>query len=239
MNRIQRLLARMLGDPMIAGSLSKVVTRGHTGRRITVDRDFYIAQKLAERSTLALRLSPWAWRVVHELRNAPVVALTPLALFRARPDDCSIHGWEEMGPPPVGRAPQGRYNRAGESVLYLSNSEEGVRLEVTAGRICIQKYAIYAPPLRIADLGSERASNRLHAAFDLAEKACVPGRSGPATYAFSNFLARSICRSGFDGFIVPGVRGSSSIRYYNVVLFRPEGTWRSWSKGPTGFRRDP
>lgn len=238
-NRIQRLIARMLGDPMFAGSLSKVVTRGHTGRHITVDRDFYRAQTFAERSTLALRLSPWAWRVAHELRNAPVVALSPLVLFRARPDNCSIRGWEEMGPPPVGGAPDGRYNRAGESVLYLSNSEEGVRVEVAAGRICIQEYVIYAPPLRIADLGSEGASNLLHAAFDLAEKARVPGRSGPATYAFSNFLARSICRSGFDGFIVPGVRGSSSIRYYNVVLFRPERTWRSWSKGPTGFRRDP
>jgi hypothetical protein len=239
MNRIQRLLARMFGNPMFDGSLSNVVTRGHTGRRITVDGDFYRAQKLAERSTRDLRFSPWAWRVVHELRNAPVVALSPLVLFRARPDDCSIHGWEEMGPPPVGRAPDGRYNRAGESVLYLSNSEEGGRLEVAAGRVCIQQYVIYAPPLRIADLGSEGASNLLHAAFDLAEKARVPGWSGPATYAFSNFLARSICRSGFDGFIVPGVRGISSFHYTNVVLFRPEGTWRSWSKGPTGFRRDP
>jgi hypothetical protein len=229
----------MLGDPMFAGSLSMVVTRGHTGRRITVDRDFYRAQKLAERSTLALRFSPWAWRAVHELHNASVVALSPLVLFRARPDDCSIHGWEEMGPPPVGRAPDGRYNRAGESVLYLSNSEEGVRLEVPPGRICIQQYVIYAPPLRIADLGSEGVSNLLHAVFDLAERARVQGRSGPATYAFSNYLARSICRCGFDGFMVPGVRGSSSIRYYNFVFFRPVGSWRSWSKGPTGFRRDP
>lgn len=239
MNRIQRLLARTLGARMLSGSLSKVVIRGHTGRRITVDRAFYRAQKLAERSTLALRLSPWAWQVGQELRNAPVAALSPLVLFRARPDDCSIHGWEQMGPPPVGCAHDGRYNRAGTSVLYLSDSEEGARLEVAAGRICIQQYAIHAPPLRIADLASEEASNLLHAAFDLAEKACVPGWSGPATYVFSQFLARSICRSGFDGFIVPGVRGSSSIRYRNVVLFSPEGTWPSWSKGPRGFRRDP
>lgn len=237
MHRIQRLLARMLSAPMLSGSLSNVVIRGHTGRRIAVDRDFYRAQKLAERSTLALRLSPWTWRVAQELRNAPVAAMSPLVLFRARPDDSSIHGWEQMGPPGVGRAPDGRYNRAGTSVLYLSDSEEGARLEVPAGRIWIQRYVIHAPPLRIADLASEEASNLLHAAFDLAEKARVPGWSGPATYAFSQFLARSICRSGFDGFIVPGVRGSSSIRYHNVVLFRPER--RFWSTGPTGFQRGP
>src|SRR5689334_22688552 len=127
-NRIRRLIARMLGDPMFAGSLPKVVTRGHTGRSIAVDRDFYRAQELGERSTLRLQLSPWAWRVGHELRNAPLKPLSPLVLFRARPDDCSTHGWEEIGPPPIGLAPNGRYNRAGESVLYLSDSEEGVCL---------------------------------------------------------------------------------------------------------------
>lgn len=216
-----------------------VVTRGHTGRHIIVDRDFYRAQKLAERRPLALRLSPWAWRVKQELRKAPVGAQSPLILFRARPDDRCIHGWKEMGPSPVACAPDGRYNRVGESVLYLSNSEEGARLEVVTGRICIQQYVIHSPPLRIADLTSEEVSNLLHAAFDLAEKACVPGWSSPATYAFSQFLARSIRRSGFDGFIVPGVRGSSGTLYHNVVLFRPEVTWLSWSKGPTGFRRDP
>ena len=79
-NRIQRLLARTLGA-RLSGSLSKVVIRGHTGRRITVDRAFYRAQKLAERSTLALRLSPWAWQVGQELRNAPVAALSPLVFF--------------------------------------------------------------------------------------------------------------------------------------------------------------
>ena len=239
MNRVQKAFARVLGAPMSSVSLSKVVTRGNTGRRIGVDGDFYRAQKLAERSKLSLRLSPWAWRVGLELGNAPIATVSPLGLFRARPDDCSIHGWEEMGPPGVGWSPDGRYNRAGESVLYLSNSEEGARLEVAAGRVCIQEYVVNAPPLRIADLASEEASNLLHAAFDLAEKARAPGWSGPSTYVFSQFLARNICRHGFDGFLVPGVRGNSSIHYRNVVLFRPERAWRSWSKGPTGFRRDP
>lgn len=238
MNRIQRLLARILDAPIPSGSLSKVVTRGNTGRSIAVDRDFCRAQKLAERSALRLRLSPWAWFVAHELRNAPVAAMSPLVLYRGRPDEASIHGCEQMGPPPVGRAPESRYNRAGTSVLYLSNSREGVRLEVPSERVCIQQYVIHAPPLRIADLVSERASNLLHAAFDLAEKAHAPGWGVPAGFAFSHFLARSICRAGFDGFMVPGVRGSASLRYSNVVLFRPDEMWLSWSTGPTGFQRE-
>jgi len=224
----------------LSDSIAMEVKRGHTGRCIKVDRDFYQAQKLAERSTLALRLSPWAWRVARELRNAPAAAFSPLVLFRARPVDCSIHGWEEMGPPPNGCAPDGRYNQARTSVLYLSDSEEGARLEVNAERICIQEYAIHAPPLRVADLASGNASNLLQAAFDLAEKARVPGFEGPASYAFPQFLARWIHRAGFDGFIVPGVRGNNSgTRYRNAVLFRPAEKWREWSTGPTGFRRDP
>jgi len=216
-----------------------VVTRGNTGRRIAVDRDFYHAQRLAKSSILPFCLRPWTWRIKWDLRKAPVLARSPLILFRARSDDGSIHGWEEMGPPQACCVrDDGRYNRVGEVVLYLSDSEEGARLEVPPGRVCIQQYVIHAPPLRIADLASERASNLIHAAFDLAEKAKVPGWSEPATYAFSLFLATSINRSGFDGFIVPGVRGSGSVRYCNIVLFRPDGAWRSWSKGPSGFQRD-
>ena len=237
-NRIQRLLASLFGLPSHSVSLSTVVIRGHTGRRIAVDPDFYRGQRLATSYTPLLKFSPWAWRVARHLRNAPVAASSTLVLFRARPLDDSIDGWEQMGPPPVGRAPTGRYNRAGRSVLYLSTSEEGARLEVQGGRLCFQQYSIDSSRLRIADVASAQASNLLHAAFDLAESACVPGRTGPANYAFSQFLARRLCRYGFDAFIVPGVRGNGTIRYQNLVLFHPEGKWRSWSSGHSGFRRD-
>lgn len=139
--------------------------------------------------------------------------------------------WDEL--------PPADYNRAGTSVLYLSTSEEGVRLEVRNGRLCLQRYNIDSSRLRIADFCSEQTPNLLHAAFDLAESACVPGRGGPTNYAFSQFLARRLCRSGFDGFIVPGVRGNRTIRYQNVVVFHPHGRWLDWSAGASGFRRDP
>src|SRR5207249_3356597 len=139
-------------------------------------------------------------------------------VFRARQHDSSIRGWEQMGPPPAGRSPAGRYNRAGTSVLYLSTSEEGVRREIPASRLCIQKYSIDTTRLRLADLASEEASNLLHAAFDLAEKACVSGWSAPSDYTFPQFLAQSIGLFGFDGFRIPGVRGESHVRYQNIVL---------------------
>jgi hypothetical protein len=237
MNQFRWFLAWIRGSETDY-SLSKVVTRGHTGRRIQVDSGFYRAQRLTSRKSLfPLRLLPWTRRVLRDLHKAPLVG-SPLELFRGRPRDGSIRGLEQMGPPPVGCAPDGRYNRAGESVLYLSDSEEGVRLEVTAGPICIQQFLVPAPSLRIADFAPEEVSNRVHAAFDLAERACVPGRDGPNNYAFSQLLARSIFRAGFDGFIVPGVRGNSSVRYRNVVLLKPDRAWQSWSAGPKGFRED-
>lgn len=238
MTYIQRLLCNLIRLPS-PGSPSMVVTRDHTGRRIEVDHDFYRAQRLAAHSTLLLNLSPFAWRIAWHLCNAPVTGPSMLDLFRARPLDDSILGWKQMGPPSVGQAPAGRYNRVGTSVLYLSTSEEGVRLEVRDGPLCIQRYNIDSSRLRIADFASAMASNPLQAAFDLAESACVLGRIGPQNYRFSQFLARRICSSGFDGFIVPGVRGNGTIRYKNVVLFHPEERWSSWSSGPLGFRRDP
>jgi hypothetical protein len=144
-----------------------------------------------------------------------------------------------MGPPRVCQTRAGRYNRDDAAVLYLSTSEEGVRLEVPNQRLRIQQYDIDTSRLRIADLASALSANLLHVAFDLAESAGVPGRIGPPDYTFSQFLARQLCRSGFDGFIVPGARGNGTIRYQNVVLFHPEGRWPSWSGGHTGFRRDP
>ena len=195
MNRVRRLLASLFRQSSISGSLSSVVIRGHTGRRIAVDRDFYRAQRLAARSRLRRKLSPWAWRVAWDLCDAPVAAPSTLVVLRARHLEDSIHGWEQMGPPPPGRVPAGRYNPEGTSVLYLSTSEEGVRLELQGGPLCLQEYRIDTSRLRIADFASARASNRLHAAFDLAESACVPGRTGPAEDRKSTRLNSSHSRA--------------------------------------------
>lgn len=108
LNRIREFLSSLFRLASPSDSLSKVVIRGHTGREIAVDHDFYRAQRLALRPRFLLRFSPWAWRIARHLRDGPVAAPSILVLLRARPDDNSIHGWEQMGPPPVGRAPAGR-----------------------------------------------------------------------------------------------------------------------------------
>ena len=50
----------------------------------------------------------------------------------------------------------------------------------------------------------------------------------PNKYFKSQILAELISKSGFNGFLVPGVRGSIENRYNNLVLFDPNLQWRQW-----------
>src|SRR3954469_14349513 len=64
-----------------------------------------------------------------------------------------------MGPPPQnGNVGEGRYNRADQHVLYLSESVEGVRQEQAAWNVkgipYSQEYCIPVQQLRIADFCS-------------------------------------------------------------------------------------
>jgi len=146
-----------------------------------------------------------------------------------------------MGPPTPENSPkEGRYNRTGTAVLYLSTTIDGVRRELRdprEPRLCIQEYVV--DNVRIADLSSPGLPMRLQAAFELAESAGVEGRGEPATFALAHHLADSIFSCHYDGFLVPGVRGDASSRYSNLVIFLPDLHWERWSRRHTGFHRDP
>ena len=101
-----------------------------------------------------------------------------------------------MGPPPPEVAPDGRYNRQNTSVLYLADSVEGVRLELSAPRLCVQEFRIDPSVLKIADLSSPLVPNVLAVAFDIAESSFVTGRAGRPDYAFSQLLATLYERLG-------------------------------------------
>jgi hypothetical protein len=77
--------------------------------------------------------------------------------------------------------------------------------------------------LRIADLRQsvEALVNHVFWWTEIASK------DRGAGFLFSQFVAGRV-EACFDGMIVPGVRGHESIRYNNVVVFRPENRWRSW-----------
>jgi hypothetical protein len=153
-------------------------------------------------------------------------------LYRARSVAGICPSSNDMGPPPINHsAPEGRYNERGKAVLYLCDSEEGIRRELdhwhSQGSTYIQPYILPLAKLRIADFARLPEDRFETAVFAKAEDCKVQGRS-PESYMFSQLVAKLVCSQKFDGMRVPGVRGTGTIRYNNIVVFQPHPDWRSW-----------
>jgi len=120
-------------------------------------------------------------------------------------------------------------------VLYLATTPEGVRLEIagSGAPVFLQVYRIDFGTLRIADLAATSVTEFLKAAFDQAEMSMYANFGRP-DYLFSQLLAELVSDAGYDGMLVPGVRGHHRCRYENLVLFRPDG-WQEWSAREGGF----
>ena len=71
--------------------------------------------------------------------------------------------------------------------------------------------------------------------MDNAESCNVLGRPGPNDYSYSQLVADLVRGAGFDGMLVPGVRGTGGA-YRNLVIFEPR-CWRDWSRKAEGFRQ--
>jgi hypothetical protein len=230
---------RLGGTVTPSGTVGLVVNRGHTGRSTPVGLDYRQAE---EWSKVALELDalpshPAAERFRAKLRSvSQYVGST--TFVRGRRDDGSINGWRDMGPPPRGAAQGSRYAAPGIIVLYLCDSTEGVikELPVPAGRgLFFQDYEL-ATSIRLADFTDPQLSEFLKAVFDMAENSMVDGRVGPIGYGFSQVVAEIVREAGFEGMIVPGVRGHKDLRYRNVVVFEPGDNWLAWSRREAGFR---
>ena len=226
----------------IHATAGHALTRGATGRRT----EYMIPEQQRQgdlvhdwvkcKSTHKLLKHPSA-RLFRELiLNNPVVEDEVLMLFRG----CSYD--EEMGPtvkpthfgpPPSGKTKAGRYNVAGEPVLYLSSSEKGVLWEInpteeSAGNLFCQRFCLPTHGLKIADFSLDSIDNFVHIVFDYAENGTRTGQIDKSDYVFSQVVARLVRASGFNGMVVPGVRAvSSEHRYTNVVIFCP-GNWVQW-----------
>jgi hypothetical protein len=148
-------------------------------------------------------------------------------MLAGQKNDGTVVDWKSMGPPPPSMPEGGRYNRPGSTVLYLCDCADGIRRELESDDIFVQQYEVPVASLRIADL-CERVPGNIGAAFDFAESSNVPGRTGRADYEFSQFLAELVRTAGFNGMAIPGVRGSDSLHYRNIVIFEFEN-WRTWS----------
>ncbi len=139
---------------------------------------------------------------------------------------------EQMGPLPLNCIPrEGRYHRKGKRVLYLADSEDGVRREMevwhTKGTPYVIRIEVPLTSLRIVDFSNWPTDHLITAVFARAET-CNVGQRGPTNYIFSQAVGELVSER-FDGMRIPGVRGTPGAHYKNIVLFRRLEDWSNWA----------
>jgi len=194
------------------------VTRAHTGRvseSFTAEQqacEFLVNQWLDGASDDP---TSWGRRLVRELIDELPRCAAPLA-HRARRFPKTVHPTDPMafGPPPSPTA--GRYNRTGQSALYLGRDTRGLSAEMAQyakpGEHFYYARYLPVPSLSLVDLSDANVHAALHLAFDRAERLDVD-------YEAAQRLADVVRELRIDGIIVPGVRGTKSHHYSNMVLF--------------------
>lgn len=232
---------RVFSESLVSGvkvSVSVVASQryGHTGREVLGAE---AEQRVIDWAALTERDAIMTHPVVDDVRallvSAPCLAGDKLVLFRGsgigeteqRPPSV-----ERMGPLPLSRIPrEGRYHREGERLLYLADSEDGVRQEMeawhTKGTPFIIRVEVPLTSLRIADFSNWPTDHLITAVFARAEMCNVDGR-GPMNYALSQVIGQLVAEQ-FDGMRIPGVRGRPGGHYKNVVLFRQLEDWPNWT----------
>lgn len=139
-----------------------------------------------------------------------------------------------FGPPQKEKTKAGRYNKHGQPVLYLATSENGVLRELCLGQpasdLYCQKFRLPPGKLQLADFSNHELANFVHIAFDYAEYGLGSGGVNDREYGFSQVLGEIVEAAGYEGMIVPGVRGTRDSRYLNIVLFSTE-SWEEWVVG--------
>lgn len=210
------------GSPEIGTS----VARGHTGR---VSESFTAEQQVCERmvnewlDSASDDSSMCGRRLISELISERPRCAAPQT-FRARSFSETTRPTDplEFGPAPS--RPQNRYNRAGQSALYLGMDVPGLGAEMAEQAKPGEHYyyARYLPvdSLSLVDLSDASAHAALHLAFDRAERLDL-------NYESAQRLADVVRELHIDGIIVPGVRGTIDYHYSNVVIFNC-ADWAMW-----------
>lgn len=218
-------------------SLIWTLTYGHTGREVRGNEGYALAAEWAKLETRAELLNHLACEEFRRfIPSAPRLSDTALVFFRGRGVTSEPPRVDQMGPPLLDCDPSGgRYNRRGERVLYLSDSEEGVLRELSAWHVegipWVQRYRLPLDKLHIADFTIIPDDHFVAAVFSKAEECNVGGR-GSNSYIFSQLVAELVM-AHFDGMRIPGVRGNRGSWYSNVVIFQPYPDWRDWLEHET------
>lgn len=156
----------------------------------------------------------------------PNVIISIPAFRGRRFDKKDFYNKLEFGPPPLKYAKSNRYSTEFEPALYLSDSTYGVHAELkesidTEPFLFCQKYHINSSAIDIVDLSSRTLSPLVSQAFDKSELNIDQG-----SYWKSHIIAELVKQAGFNGMIVPGVRGTQNNHYRNIIIFCPEEKWR-------------
>ena len=133
-----------------------------------------------------------AARFQSELGAVPTVPADVRTLFRGRRDDGTLHGWMNMGPAPAASVAANRYNRAGEPVLYLATSRDGVRFEIARDGCPVALRPIRST-LHACELSTCRPRQNLDlskAVFDCAEAGWPPTMADATMTSASGWQGR-------------------------------------------------
>jgi hypothetical protein len=163
-------------------------------------------------------------------------------LFRGRSlSSGSTPGIGDFDFPPAEFVKEGRYNHAGDSVLYLASSEEVCKAEMrNAANLHIAKFRLPVP-LKILDLMSPHEDAGEHAdilsfiVFSalLSAKSQDKGFSRPE-YVFSRFIKDCAKSLGFDAIRFPSTRVGTA--RFNLVVINRDLTLNKCAKDTTVFR---
>ena len=202
------------------------IKRGATGRRIdTLSKEQWKSEVLVEAwlsDDADNREHPGRALVSEGLEGMKLAS--PMVSYRALSfaSDVAPASAIEFGPNPKRRS--NRYNRDGETAMYLCTTVAGLQAEMLCyhdpEKVCFfATFSAISSEISIADLTDASLPAVVHQAFDYAER--------PESRWAGHRLADLIRSLGYQGLLVPGVRGSPANRYANLVIFNYEG-WEAW-----------
>jgi hypothetical protein len=190
---MNRNLTRNVSDHLtVSAAVTASQVFGHTGREVLLDKSVLRAREWARLTNHDELLKHSAAQEFRDaVRAAPSLSGDVIVLFRGQgirdtePIPPSI---VRMGPLPLDRTPgEGRYHRAGERVLYLADSVNGVLREMDAwhseGKPFVIRIEVPLTSLKIADFSVWPTDHLVTAVFSCAENCKVPDR-GPDNYTF-------------------------------------------------------
>lgn len=172
--------------------------------------------------------------LIKELGNITPLVTYDSSLFRARTKkDNPFKRLSDFDFPPKYCVKEGRYNHAGNSVLYLASDIATCKAEMN-NEECLAIEFVLSSPIKILNLSEPSAYGFQSDLLDnLVYSALISAKQGDdgwhkPHYIFSRFIADCAKSSGFDAIKYPSTKRTSN--NFNLVLINDSLTLESSSK---------